>query len=201
MIPVRLSPRFAPRLAAAAAAATILLGVSSAFAWVGEFSDVHVAGCVVTVTGSVLYESSGAYYLNAVAPAVSPQTKSQIVYTHKLAYTGSRTITVNDGDGKNDKDDTTYTVEDFNVTLSTADGLRAGGTYTFTITATDGSGNSTPVWNTPKKVTVQTCAVPPSHGGTDTPELGSGELLATGVLPLGLAFLVRRRRARRTARQ
>lgn len=30
-----------------------------------------------------------------------------------------------------------------------------------------------------------------------TPELGSGELLATGLVPLALALLYRRRRARR----
>jgi len=37
--------------------------------------------------------------------------------------------------------------------------------------------------------------------GAATPELGSGELLATGLLPLGLALLYRRRRARRATRQ
>ncbi len=34
-------------------------------------------------------------------------------------------------------------------------------------------------------------------GGAATPELGSGELLGAGLLPLGLALLYRRRRARR----
>jgi len=34
-----------------------------------------------------------------------------------------------------------------------------------------------------------------------TPELGSGELLATGLLPLGLVVLARRRRARRARQQ
>lgn len=38
-------------------------------------------------------------------------------------------------------------------------------------------------------------------GGTNTPELGSGELLATGLLPLSLALVYRRRRARRATRQ
>jgi len=38
---------------------------------------------------------------------------------------------------------------------------------------------------------------PGGGGGTATPELGSGELLAAGVLPLGAVFLYRRRRARR----
>jgi hypothetical protein len=42
---------------------------------------------------------------------------------------------------------------------------------------------------------------PPCTTGAATPELGSGELLATGLLPLGLALLVRRRRARRIAQQ
>jgi len=37
----------------------------------------------------------------------------------------------------------------------------------------------------------------PGPGPSATPELGSGELLATGLLPLGLVILVRRRRARR----
>lgn len=40
-----------------------------------------------------------------------------------------------------------------------------------------------------------------SCGGTATPELGSGELLLTGLLPLGLVLLVRRRRARYHAQQ
>jgi len=39
--------------------------------------------------------------------------------------------------------------------------------------------------------------IPPIPPATATPELGSGELLATGLLPLGLAVLVRKRRARR----
>ncbi len=37
----------------------------------------------------------------------------------------------------------------------------------------------------------------PPPGGAPTPELGSGELLSTGLLVLGGLFLVRRRRARR----
>ncbi len=38
---------------------------------------------------------------------------------------------------------------------------------------------------------------PPVPPATATPELGSGDLLATGLLPLGLALLARKRRARR----
>jgi len=38
---------------------------------------------------------------------------------------------------------------------------------------------------------------PGGGGGTATPELGSGELVAAGVLPLGAVLLYRRRRARR----
>lgn len=38
-------------------------------------------------------------------------------------------------------------------------------------------------------------------GGTATPELGSGELFATGVLPLAAVLLYRRRKARRVAAQ
>jgi len=38
---------------------------------------------------------------------------------------------------------------------------------------------------------------PPTPSPTATPELGSGELLATGLAPLGLLLLYRRRRARR----
>jgi len=46
-------------------------------------------------------------------------------------------------------------------------------------------------------------SAPASGAGasTATPELGSGELLGTGLLPLGLALLVRRRRARRAPQQ
>ena len=43
-------------------------------------------------------------------------------------------------------------------------------------------------------------AGPPGNSAA-TPEIGSGELLATGLLPLGLALVVRRRRARRTTRE
>ena len=41
----------------------------------------------------------------------------------------------------------------------------------------------------------------PPPTGAATPELGSGELLATGLLPLGLVVLARRRRARRSRQQ
>ncbi len=37
--------------------------------------------------------------------------------------------------------------------------------------------------------------------GTATPELGSGQLLATGLLPLGAVLLYRRRRTRRTTQR
>ncbi len=37
--------------------------------------------------------------------------------------------------------------------------------------------------------------------GAATPELGSGELLATGLLPIGAILLYRRRRARRATQQ
>ena len=43
--------------------------------------------------------------------------------------------------------------------------------------------------------------VPPPPPGTATPELGSGELLATGLLPLGAVLLYRRRRLRRAVQQ
>jgi hypothetical protein len=39
--------------------------------------------------------------------------------------------------------------------------------------------------------------IPPAPPATATPELGSGELLVTGLLPLGLVLLTRKRRARR----
>lgn len=42
-------------------------------------------------------------------------------------------------------------------------------------------------------------ATPPSGGGTATPELGSGELLATGLAPIAAVLLYRLRRARRAA--
>ncbi len=41
----------------------------------------------------------------------------------------------------------------------------------------------------------------PGSGGAATPELGSGELLATGLLPIGAVLLYRRRRTRRATRQ
>ncbi len=43
--------------------------------------------------------------------------------------------------------------------------------------------------------------IPPVPPATATPELGSGELLVTGLLPLGLALLARKRRARRMTQQ
>jgi len=41
----------------------------------------------------------------------------------------------------------------------------------------------------------------PGSGGAATPELGSGELLATGLLPIGAVLLYRRRRTRRATQQ
>ena len=68
------------------------------------------------------------------------------------------------------------------------------GTTTVHCSATDTEEN-TSMGNFTVTVTVGS---PPNPGPTATPELGSGELLATGLLPLGLALLVRRRRTRRT---
>jgi len=41
----------------------------------------------------------------------------------------------------------------------------------------------------------------PPPGPAPTPELGSGELVATGLIPLGLALFIRRRRARRASQR
>jgi len=43
--------------------------------------------------------------------------------------------------------------------------------------------------------------LPAAPGAAATPELGSGELLATGLLPIGAILLYRRRRARRVTQQ
>ncbi len=44
-------------------------------------------------------------------------------------------------------------------------------------------------------------STPPPPLPTATPELGSGELLAAGLLPIGAALLYRRRRMRRAPQQ
>ncbi len=56
---------------------------------------------------------------------------------------------------------------------------------------------------TPKTVTFHVSCHSSSHDPAPaaTPELGSGELLATGILPLGGVLLYRRRRARRATQQ
>jgi len=46
-------------------------------------------------------------------------------------------------------------------------------------------------------LTVQPVGTGPGSSPTATPELGSGELLVTGFLPLGLALVIRRRRGAR----
>jgi len=68
------------------------------------------------------------------------------------------------------------------------------GTTTMHCSATDTEGNT----STGSFTVTVTVGSPPNPDPTATPELGSGELLATGLLPLGLALLVRRRRTRRT---
>lgn len=57
---------------------------------------------------------------------------------------------------------------------------------------------------TPKVVITYTVGSTPCVSNCDanaTPELGSGELLATGLLPLGAVLLYRRRRTRRAPQQ
>jgi hypothetical protein len=199
MILFRFSTRLAPRLAAATAA-TLLLGVSHASAWTGTFdTPVHVDGCVVTVTGNVLHESTGKYYLKAIArattkaPVVAPQTNDQVVYKNALAYTGSYTMRKG------------HRYDDFSVTLGPTNGLLSGGVYKLTITAKENTDKDTDKDDNQIEVldqaTVTVGACPGgSHDGAATPELGSGELLATGLLPIGAVLLYRRRRARHAAR-
>jgi len=67
------------------------------------------------------------------------------------------------------------------------------GTTTVHCSATDSEGNMS---MGSFAVTV-TAGAPPAPGPSATPELGSGEILATGLLPLGLLVLARRRRTRR----
>lgn len=54
---------------------------------------------------------------------------------------------------------------------------------------------------TEKSASVPLCSGGPGlgGGGSATPELGSGELLATGLLPIGAVLLYRRRRNRRAS--
>lgn len=51
-----------------------------------------------------------------------------------------------------------------------------------------------------KRIITNSCP-PNCGGGTSTPELGSGELLATGLAPITIALLYRRRRMRRAERE
>jgi len=64
------------------------------------------------------------------------------------------------------------------------------GSYSATLTSQDPKPNVTPV-----TFKIDACNTPPPPA--PTPELGSGELLATGLLPIGAVLLYRRRRARR----
>ena len=70
-------------------------------------------------------------------------------------------------------------------------------TTTVHCSSTDTEGNT----STGSFTITVTAGSPPDPGPTATPELGSGALLITGVLPLGLALLVRRRRTQRTLQE
>jgi len=71
------------------------------------------------------------------------------------------------------------------------------GTTTVHCSATDTEGNT----STGSFTVTVTVGSPPNPGPTTTPELGSGELLATGLLPIGAVLLYRRRRTRRATQQ
>ncbi len=94
----------------------------------------------------------------------------------------------------------TVTPKTFTITV-TANGSAsntasvAGLTVAFPSTVVSGASNS---------VAVTTHAMSSCSGpscAASTPELGSGELLATGLLPIGAVLLYRRRRTRRATQQ
>jgi len=90
----------------------------------------------------------------------------------------------------------------------------SNGVYTLTYRAASPGQTLTVTWSAavsydaPGNVTLESATLQqaspsdsPPPPPADTPELGSGELLATGLLPLGLALLVRRRRTRSATRR
>ncbi len=78
----------------------------------------------------------------------------------------------------------------FNYEVTAAQGLMDGGHYKVELTDATNKEKS--------KVFKIECNGVPGGGGA-TPELGSGELLATGLLPIGAILLYRRRRNRRAS--
>jgi len=76
--------------------------------------------------------------------------------------------------------------------------LDAGQNYKIEVTGTNG--DNTPV-DKQKVIHSGDCTTtsPPGGGGNNTPELGSGELLATGLLPIGAILFYRRQRNRRAS--
>jgi phospholipase C len=65
-----------------------------------------------------------------------------------------------------------------------------------------GESNAAPVDFNPRPSTNPGLFTPPSGGGNGTPELGSGELIATSLVPVALLLLYqRRRRTRRASRR
>jgi len=175
------------RLAAASVLAVLGLGVTSAYAWHGTTLSASV-NCAATnpakatITGSVVsgYSSDQSGWNKGWQLTVTgPQEASPT--PHILRFTP-----VSDG---TDKGEGTFTVS--------AGGLQDGD---YKITLQNSMDAGTHLTTNPASVTSfdVICASVPDPHTQATPELGSGELLATGILPIGAVLLYRRRRARRT---
>ncbi len=80
----------------------------------------------------------------------------------------------------------------YEVTTLAAQGLVDGGHYKVELTDATNKEKS-------KVFKIECNGVPGGGGGGATPELSSGELLATGLLPIGAILLYRRRRNRRAS--
>ena len=203
------SSRLVRVVAAGALAASLGLGaVSSAYATTKvNITSISVDSFPCPATGTSSTTIAGTVTADSNVPAGTSLTVAVFYHTPangvdgngdpKFVTTGSTVLVT-----FNDTTTGTYSIN-FNQ-VAGANSYRiqiTAGSTTFFKLHLDSSSNVDPQKNT-KSQSVSCGGTPiivPPGGTSDTPELGSGELLATGLLPIGAILLYRRRRNRRAS--
>jgi len=191
-------------VAVGALAASLGLGaVSSAHA---SSRLTHLAadsqGAVKLEVGGQDFEVDGTDNNEPKAPCVNNQITFNVIGDGFKANT-SATVTVEpQGGGPPGSpvyNNTVTTLSDGSFTILSIT-LAGGQDYKVEVTGTNGDMSGS-AFDKQKVIHSGNCTTtsPPGGGGNPTPELGSGELLATGLLPIGAILLYRRRRNRRAS--
>lgn len=160
------------RFALAGVIAALGLGVTSAYAWHGSLSVTPTTcgstGGAVTFSGAVTDASSPSWEVSVTGPTSTTTTSTPL---GQNTSTGAYQVTVNH---------------------------LLNGSYSAKLRSVDSNtGTNSTTEHKVNPVTFQVSCGSLPQVPAATPELGSGELLAAGLLPIGTVLLYRRRRARR----